>query len=596
MEVDMVPFIFGSFTRKNKTVSEDSGSSKRRSSENETEQTTTLSSRKAKYRQFRIENGKMQCDVCNQEYMQPRTLPCLHTFCTNCLIRLTVLSQTSSQQVSGSENAGTMESNQESEKSSRYGSGSGNQNDGSNGSGSGYDSEQGSNCSAENPHRKAHITCPTCGYECKLSADGVFALPLHGLLQSRILAQQEDIAIELCQADAVETCHIHPGRELIMFCTRCNQLACRDCWILIHRGHSCDTVNHFMTVSIPRINEAIMKTKTVHKEVALSLSRLQSLEERIQRRCKEVEAEVDRWVTSYKRAIDEHRVNLLREVAQIRQAKLEQVQTQKEGLAGRAAHVSQAVAFTQDLLAEASDTEVVMMLSTVLNRLDWCVKNTPSGPSFRVSDCIQFLPEERACVIRSHTIYGVVTTQAVSPYHCIIEADGFTRCRQHKLCKLVLVSRDSDKQPICHGGAVVTAKLKYADATGRSIPVDVQDAGDGTYILSFTPDASGTLRLSVTVQDKYIQGSPFTVNVQTVKPHTGVFHCCSFCSSHGSKQVSCGCGGRMSGYKGCGHGHPGHPGRRHWSCCGNILHNSECSLYTSVFSTSSINCSEVPVK
>lgn len=46
-----------------------------------------------------------------------------------------------------------MESNQESEKSSRYGSGSGNQNDGSNGSGSGYDSEQGSNCSAENPHR-----------------------------------------------------------------------------------------------------------------------------------------------------------------------------------------------------------------------------------------------------------------------------------------------------------------------------------------------------------------------------------------------------------------------------------------------------------
>ena len=71
-----------------------------------------------------------------------------------------------------------------------------------------------------------------------------------------------------------------------------------------------------------------------------------------------MEAEVDRWVTSYKRAIDEHRVNLLREVAQIRQAKLEQVQTQKEGLAGRAAHVSQAVAFTQDLLAEASDTEV----------------------------------------------------------------------------------------------------------------------------------------------------------------------------------------------------------------------------------------------
>lgn len=31
------------------------------------------------------------------------------------------------------------------------------------------------------------------------------------------------------------------------------------------------------------------------------------------------------------------------------------------------------------------------------------------------------------------------------------------------------------------------------------------------------------------------------------------------------------------GYNGCGHGHAGHPGRRHWSCCGNVLQNSECN-------------------
>lgn len=30
------------------------------------------------------------------------------------------------------------------------------------------------------------------------------------------------------------------------------------------------------------------------------------------------------------------------------------------------------------------------------------------------------------------------------------------------------------------------------------------------------------------------------------------------------------------GFKGCGHGHKGHPGRPHWSCCGNTAEKSEC--------------------
>lgn len=30
------------------------------------------------------------------------------------------------------------------------------------------------------------------------------------------------------------------------------------------------------------------------------------------------------------------------------------------------------------------------------------------------------------------------------------------------------------------------------------------------------------------------------------------------------------------GYLGCGHGHKGHPGRPHWSCCGKFTEKSEC--------------------
>lgn len=63
-----------------------------------------------------------------------------------------------------------------------------------------------------------------------------------------------------------------------------------------------------------------------------------------------------------------------------------------------------------------------------------------------------------------------------------------------------------------------------------------------------------------------------------LKPlHTGIYHCCTFCSSGGKKEATCGCGGTMpGGYRGCGHGHVGHPGVNHWSCCGSVLRHGRC--------------------
>lgn len=59
--------------------------------------------------------------------------------------------------------------------------------------------------------------------------------------------------------------------------------------------------------------------------------------------------------------------------------------------------------------------------------------------------------------------------------------------------------------------------------------------------------------------------------------HSGTYHCCTFCSSGGQQKATCGCKGTIpGGYRGCGHGHPGHPGVYHWSCCGSILRDGPC--------------------
>lgn len=288
---------------------------------------------------------------------------------------------------------------------------------------------------------------------------------------------------------------------------------------------------------------------------------------------------MERFIESYSAALEEHRRSLQRQIQEARAAKLQLVEAHARQLHSRADQAATAVAFTEDLLAEASDVELLTLVSPVLRRLEWCCNNGANGSLMEphVSDCLQFLPEEGCGRIKSHTLFGVITTQTVSPQHCTLNTDTLMICRQHKKAEAVLTTRDADDQPLCHGGEKVTAELRYKDASNRKIPIHVADRRDGTYLLVFVPDTAGNLSLSIYVRGKPIKGSPFLVCVRTLRPHHGTFHCCSFCSSNGSKTATCGCGGKMpGGYQGCGHGHAGHPGRRHWSCCGNILENSEC--------------------
>jgi tripartite motif-containing protein 45 len=97
--------------------------------------------------------------------------------------------------------------------------------------------------------------------------------------------------------------------------------------------------------------------------------------------------------------------------------------------------------------------------------------------------------------------------------------------------------------------------------------------------VSYTPKEPGVYTVWVCIKEQHLQGSPFNVTVRKKhRPHQGMFHCCTFCSSGGQKTAHCACGGTMpGGYLGCGHGHKGHPGRPHWSCCGKFAEKSECT-------------------
>ncbi|XP_055376368.1 tripartite motif-containing protein 45 [Condylostylus longicornis] len=375
-------------------------------------------------------------------------------------------------------------------------------------------------------------------------------------------------------------CSLHPGFELKFFCGNCQQLICSDCSALLHKNHKIDPGLKVIKLCTKLLKDTADKTKPLCEYTDQSISKLAGISRRINERCNQVQNDVDNFMAAYFEALEVHRRTLLQQIAKARETKMQMILEQQIEMEKRSSEAKAAVEFCQELLDKGTYGEILSFMNILMKRLDFCQKYKPPLDT-KISDSLHFLCDIRAPSTKAQNdipLYGIITTQTVEPQFCTIESEGHSNLRVHKQVDLVLLSRDSDAVPLCHGGLTIDVQLKYKDNPSKLLEVQISDKRDGTYVISFVPEYAGLMILSIMIKNKPIKDSPFTLHARTLRPHSGIFHCCTFCSSKGSKTATCACGGVMNGgYKGCGHGHTGHPGRRHWSCCANTVENSECT-------------------
>ncbi|CAH1118013.1 unnamed protein product [Phaedon cochleariae] len=634
MDIDRITYIFGSFARRRHLTpsSSTSSSSKRRSAavdpapqllphhdrcrstpHQPKKQATAVKPREAEAARLEREAARLECPSCGRRYEDPRVLPCLHTFCLRCL--------------EGMEEGGSAVwydddsdvSAQKTDSSSSRKASSG---------GSGYISDRQDDLPLSPPKR---LRCPACDSPADVPPGGVASFPPNYPLQHRLVLETindaathllcdlctsevsatsrcMDCAISFCehckevhsrQKSSVEhqvlslkearkrgitkvrkqiMCLRHPDAELSIFCSSCYQVICRECVPLSHRGHACEPASRVARFHAADLRAAAERASRAAEAAAAAAGDLGAASMRVEAQCLRVRDEVETFVDAYTRSVEEHKVGLLAQIRQVREEKLQTISKERAKLQQRIRDAKDIAYFIEDLLSDGSEIEVLSFLNPIISKIEKC-DNFEQPTDLRLSGSLQFLKEEAVrCPKDVFTVYGVLTTQSVSPDHCHLNVEGLQNLRVGKRVEVPLETRDFDGTPVERGGEEIEAEIRYRDAgVSRSLNVNVMDRRDGTYGLSFVPDVAGKLVLSVTIKGQPIDGSPFPFNVRALKPHIGTFHCCTFCSSGGSKEASCGCEGNMpGGYKGCGHGHEGHPGRRHWSCCGSILEHSEC--------------------
>uniref|UniRef100_A0A1A8IYN8 Tripartite motif containing 45 n=1 Tax=Nothobranchius kuhntae TaxID=321403 RepID=A0A1A8IYN8_NOTKU len=312
------------------------------------------------------------------------------------------------------------------------------------------------------------------------------------------------------------------------------------------------------------------------------LQKVETSQENLKVRVEATANEIRAFARGYASAVEAHCLSLLRRLEELQVQRRNVLHLQSLQLQQGLLDVRGSVAFAERLLSCGSDAEILSAKGVTLRRLASLAERgynpCPAAVAPDDSSSICFLPREPAGEVEGYPVVGVINWRTLDVSRCTIEGEGLRRGSEGQPGHFSLVCRDSAGEQMARGGEQVLVSIVHKEKKNCAVETVVVDNADGTYSVSYKPEEPGPYSVWVCVKAQHVKGSPFLLNVKKkFRHHGGTFHCCSFCSSGGAKEAICGCAGTMSGgFKGCGHGHKGHPGKPHWSCCGSTTEKSEC--------------------
>ena len=164
-------------------------------------------------------------------------------------------------------------------------------------------------------------------------------------------------------------CEKHRGETLKLFCKSCDKPICRDCTIVDHQGHKYLFVADAVAKEKESVKQLLVKAKAKAPFLSTGVKSVEEMEKRVQVNVTAVTEEIDSLKNKQVRALEEIFANLKHKAKTIGQAKMKQLQAQREGLMIALASVNNSVEFTERALKDGSDVEMLSMKKQMVTNL-----------------------------------------------------------------------------------------------------------------------------------------------------------------------------------------------------------------------------------
>ena len=307
-------------------------------------------------------------------------------------------------------------------------------------------------------------------------------------------------------------CKEHDGEMMKLFCETCEKAICRDCTIVKHRDHKYTFVKDAFSKRKGSLMEILFETKTKSSKLNEALDRVSDMKTSVQSCAEQTVQKVINSFDDLRALIDARRVELIRDIKDLKDAKLTSLELQQQDLKTAQGCIQSGVEFAEKAFENGSEAEILNMHRQMTSRLQELnavqVKLEPCVDSiFKLRDdkVSRELEHEIAkfCVVTDAVAHAGIST--------VTMGHGQEGVMYNTLCgqpvEFKITARKESGTIITEGRDIFDVQIYSKEAEHLVTSLKVRSCSE--YCFSHTPKKEGHYTLSVMLRDDHIKGSPF---------------------------------------------------------------------------------------
>ena len=313
-------------------------------------------------------------------------------------------------------------------------------------------------------------------------------------------------------------CPVHEDELLKFFCETCTTLICRDCMAIEHSGHSYDRLEKLAEKHKGQLQASLEHADSAKIALDDALAMGAKLTQCIQLKQISIEKDIKVTFKALIEAISKREKSLLARAAEVSFGKQTALSIQGEELSSLRKEIAATYEMITAAIQSYTAAEMLSAKGPMTSKLEQLLKQyrgTDLAPC-RSDMMLSMLPKTEL-VEQIHSFGDIL--QGSCPSKAKIDLYLPTAV-QYNAKKITITACGVNGQPFAHGGEKVEVALSLMGSVEPAITAKVVDNNDGTYSASFTPQNIGEHQLSITIDSMPINGSPFPLYARKKRDFT----------------------------------------------------------------------------
>lgn len=451
-----------------------------------------------------------KCPLCSETLEEPKTLPCLHSFCLLCLDNLAQIARRRPQEAISCPICQTTipipEDNTFSDLPTSF------------------HLERFKEILAVSNGNQEAITCTSCneGYTaisyCFACKDYLCSRCDKAHRRLRVTRDHSNILLQNLQRQGVEDVlqrpvmcsqKYHEKKEINRYCRQCDECICHICRDESHRRHDVVDIQQAARKGKKQLDEAVKKAEeeilACEDEIKENAHVLENRMEEIGTARRNMKAIVRELVTSLK----EHEKAVLTKMDDIKKQQEQLHATKQRNLELFVTRLRSPVEHGKSVLERKVDVEIVKEHGTIIDRCEDLL-NSKETKGVELP-FVNYITDEEMCQRVRLSGSGHVIVSTTDPSQSVVQGEGLRDPVVGRKTKILVRTRDSGSKQCYQVDDQV--KIKIQTPSGEELKAAFKDQKDGTYTATFIPKFVGEHEVMVNINGQPLTDSPWSFQV-----------------------------------------------------------------------------------